>query len=61
MQTKMLVTGFQFCDFYVWTNGDSLQIIIENDENIQAETVKSLFRKVLLPELTRSTLQNQIN
>ena len=51
----MLVTGFQFCDFYVWTNSDSLQIIIENDEDIQDEIInkaKTLFCKVLLPELT---------
>ena len=32
VQTQMLVTGFQFFDFLVWTNCDSLQIVIENDE-----------------------------
>ena len=50
----MLVTGLQFCEFLVWTNCDSLQMIIENDEYIQAEIinkVKNLFCKVLLPEL----------
>ena len=55
VQTQMLVTGFQFCDFFVWTNCDSLQIVIENDEYIQAEIInkaKNLFCKVLLPELT---------
>ena len=55
VQTQMLVTGFQFCDFFVWTNCDSLQIVIENDEYIQAEVInkaKNLFCKVLLPELT---------
>ena len=43
------------CDFFVWTNCDSLQIIIENDEDIQAEIInkaKNLFCKALLPELT---------
>ena len=45
----MLVTGFQFCDFYVWTDCDSLQIIIENDEIINK--AKNVLCKVLLPEL----------
>ena len=51
----MLVTGLQFCDFFIWTNCDILQIIIENDEDIQAEIInkaKNLFCKVLLRELT---------
>ena len=26
---EMLVTGIQFCDFYVWINSDNLQMIIE--------------------------------
>ena len=50
----MLVTGFQFCDFYVWTNFDRLQIILENDEDIQAKIINKA--KTLPP----STLQNQI-
>ena len=62
----MLVTDFQFCDFFVWTNCDSLQIIIENDEGIQAEIInkaKNLFCKIILPVIlpvSPSTLQNQI-
>ena len=51
----MLATGLQFCDFFVWANCDSLQIIIENDEDIQAEIInkaKNHFCKVLLLELT---------
>ena len=55
----MLVAGLQFCDFFVWTNCDSLQIIIENDESIQAEIInkaKKRFCKVLLPELTTKYL-----
>ena len=58
----MLVTGCQFCDFYVWTNCDSLQIIIENDEDIQAEIInkaKNLFCKALLPELTTKYFTKQ--
>ena len=62
----MLVTDFQFNDFFVWTNYDSLQIIIENDEGIQAEIINkaiNLFCKVILPVIlpvSPSTLQNQI-
>ena len=51
----MVVAGLQFCDFFVWTNCDSLQIIIENDEDTQAEIInkaKNLFCKVILPGLT---------
>ena len=58
----MLVTGFQFCDFYVWTNCDSLQIISENDEDILAGIIniaKNLFCKVLLPELTTKYFTKQ--
>ena len=34
VQTQMLVIGLQFCDFFVWSNCDSVQIIIEIDEDI---------------------------
>ena len=55
MQRQMLLTGLQFCNFFVRTNCDSLQIFIENVEDIQAEInnkAKNLFCKVVLPELT---------
>ena len=52
----MLLTGLQFCNFFVWTNCDSLQIFIENVEGIWAEInnkAKNLFCEVVLPELTK--------
>ena len=51
----MLLTGLQFCNFFVWTDCDSLQIFIENNEGIWAEInnkAKNLFCEVVLPELT---------
>ena len=62
MEAQILVTGFQFYDFYVWTNCDSLQIIIENDEDIQAEIInktKNLSCMVLLPKLTTKYFKKQ--
>lgn len=54
VQTQMLVSGFQFCEFFVWTKRDSLRINIDIDEDIQAEinNTKNLFCKVLLLERT---------
>ena len=34
VQTQMLVSGFQFCEFFVWTKRDSLRINIDIDEDI---------------------------
>ena len=51
----MLLTGLQFCNFFVWTNCDSLQIFTENVEGIWAEInnkAKNLFCEVVSPELT---------
>ena len=60
----MLVTGFQFCEFYIWTNFVRLQIILENDEDIQAEIInkaKIFFASTYFYQtLPPSTLQNQI-
>ena len=64
MQTQMLVTGFQFCDFYVWTNGDSLRIIIENDKDIQAEIVnkaKSTFARAYTKHFTKPNKKDDTN
>ena len=59
----MLVTGLQFCENFILTNFDSLQIIIENDENNQAEIInkaKKIFASYFYQSLPRSTLQNHI-
>ena len=51
----MLLTGLQFCNFFVWTDCDSSQIFIENVEGIWAEInnkAKNLFCEVVLPEFT---------
>ena len=63
VQTQMLVRDLQFCDLFVWTNCDSLQIIIANDEDIQAEIIKKakpIFARYFYQSLPRSTLQKQI-
>ena len=64
----MLATGSQFCDFYVWTNCNSLQIIIDNGEDLQAEIInkaKNPFYKVQLTlvftNMVFSEFQNILN
>ena len=54
VQTQLLVTGFKFCDFFVWTEKDTFLETIRVDTEIQADilsNIKSLFCSVLLPEL----------
>ena len=49
-----MVTGFKFCDFFVWTDKDTFLEFISVDTEIQADILsktKSLFCNVLLPEL----------
>ena len=55
----MLLTGLQFCNFFVWTDCDSLQIFIENVEGIWAEInneAKNLFVRWFYQSLPPSTL-----
>ena len=53
VQTQLLVTGFKFCDFFVWTEKDTFPETIRVDTEIQADILsksKPLFCNVLLPE-----------
>ena len=62
VQTQLLVTGLSFCDFFVWTNKDSIKIRIEPDLEI-IETIckklKKLFVKAILPELLGKFYSNK--
>ena len=60
VQTQLLVTGFKFCDFFVWTDKDTFLETICVDTEIQADILsktKSLFCNILLPELESKTCQ----
>ena len=64
VQTQLLVTGFKFCDFFVWTEKDTFLETIRVDTEIQADILsktKSLFCNVLLPELVGKYFTNSIN
>ena len=64
VQTQLLVTGFKFCDFFVWTDKDTFLETICVDTEIQADILsktKSLFCNVLLPELVGKYFTNSIN
>ena len=37
VQTQLLVTGFKFCDFFVWTEKDTFLETIRVDTEIQAD------------------------
>ena len=58
------VTGFKFCDFFVWTDKDAFLKSICVDTEIQADILsktKSLFCNVLLPELVGKYFTNSTN
>ena len=64
VQTQLLVTGFKFCDFFVWTEKDTFLETIRVDTEIQADILsktKSLFCNVLLPELVGKYFTNSTN
>ena len=60
VQTQLLVTGFKFCDFFVWTEKDTFCVDIEIGADILTKT-KPLFCNVLLPELVGKYFTNSIN
>ena len=54
VQTQLLVTNHEYCDFYVWLENDSFLTRIEPDIEIFDEILsksKPFFEKALLPEL----------
>ena len=64
VQTQLLVTGFKFCDFFVWTDKDTFLETICVDTEIQADILsktKSLFCSVLSPELVGKYFTNSTN
>ena len=64
VQTQLLVTGFTFCDFFVWTEKDTFPGTIRVDTEIQADILsktKRLFCNVLLPELVGKYFTNSTN
>ena len=64
VQTQLLVTGFKFCDFFVWTEKDTFLETIRVDTEIQADVLyktKPLFCNVLLPELVGDNFTNSTN
>ena len=64
VQTQLLVTGFKFCDFFVWTDKDTFLETICVDTEIQADILsktKSLFCIVLSPELFGKYFTNSSN
>ena len=60
VQTQLLVTGFKFCDFFVWTEKDTFCVDIEIGADILTKT-KPLFCNVLLPELVGKYFTNSTN
>ena len=64
VQTQLLVTGFKFCDFFVWTEKDTFLETIRVDTEIQADILSkttSLFCNVLLPELVGKYFTDSTN
>ena len=64
VQTQLLVTGFKFCDFFVWTEKDTFPETIRVDTEIQADILsksKSLFCNVLLKEFVGKYFTNSTN
>ena len=64
VQTQLLVTGFKFCDFFVWTDKDTFLETICVDTEIQADILsktKSLFFNVFLPEFVGRHFTNSTN
>ena len=63
IQTQLLVTGFKFCDFFVWTEKDTFLETIRVDTSIQADILSNiiaLFCNVLLRNLLVNILQTQL-
>ena len=64
VQTQLLVTGFKFCDFFVWTEKDTFLETIPVDTETQANILsktKPLFCNVLLSELVGRYFTNSTN
>ena len=64
IQTQLLVTGFKFCDFFVWTEKDTFLETIRVDTSIQADILSNiiaLFCNVLLRELVSKYFTNSTN
>ena len=60
VQTQLLVTGFKFCDFFVWTEKETIRVDTEIQAHILSRT-KPLFCTVLLPELCGKCFTNSIS
>ena len=58
VQTQLLVTGFKFCDFFVWTEKDTFRVDTEIGADILSKT-KPLFCNV--PELVGKYFTNSTN
>ena len=54
VQTQLLVSGLQTCDFFVWTKSDYTLVQVQTDKKIQDEIISKsslFFQNVLLREL----------
>ena len=64
VQTQLLVTGFKFCDFFVWNDKNTFLETIPVETEIQADILsktKSIFCNIPLPELVGKYFTNSTN
>ena len=64
VQTQLLVTGFKFCDFFVWNDKNTFLENIPVETEIQADILsktKSIFCNIPLPELVGKYFTNSTN
>ncbi|XP_060594190.1 uncharacterized protein LOC132748587 [Ruditapes philippinarum] len=64
VQTQLIVTEREFCDFVVWSEQDIDVIRIELNENTETEIItksKEFFIQVILPEITGSLITRNLS
>ena len=62
VQTQLLVTGRDYCDFVVWTEKEMMVERITSDVTLQKAMIEkstSYFRNVILPELTGNLITRE--
>ena len=64
VQLQMYVTGYNRCDFVVWTPIDMVVTSIERDEtfiNSMIASCDTIYRDSILPELVTRQLEHKLN